>query len=186
MSHRPGHYHAVRFYQNKKDLAVIVGEFLLDGISDGQPAVVIATPNHRLLIGHELTVHGVDTDAVEADGKLLMLDAEQTLTQFMVDGMPHPTRFRHTIVPVIDAACRNRAGCPVRAFGEMVDVLWQRRQQVAAMRLEMLWNDLARTHDFSLLCGYSPGNVYTAADRREILSEHSHAVAEGGDATRIA
>ena len=42
----------------------------------------------------------------------------------------------------------------------MVDLLWKDGLTTAAVRLEMLWNQLARTHDFSLLCGYSMGNFY--------------------------
>ena len=46
------------------------------------------------------------------------------------------------------------------AYGEMVDVLWKAGQDVAAIRLEMLWNKLAAMHDFALLCGYAMGNFY--------------------------
>lgn len=36
------------------------------------------------------------------------------------------------------------ARCPnVTVFGEMVVLLWQQRRYAAAIRLEMLWNDLA-------------------------------------------
>jgi hypothetical protein len=32
--------------------------------------------------------------------------------------------------------------------------------EVASIRLEMLWNKLAVTHEFSLLCGYAIGKLY--------------------------
>jgi hypothetical protein len=58
----------------------------------------------------------------------------------------------------------------------MVDVLWQDGLTAAAIRLEMLWNQLAMTHDFSLLCGYSMGSFYKDAGMRDICAQHSHVV----------
>jgi len=45
----------------------------------------------------------------------------------------------------------------VRAFGEMVAVLWERDQREAAIELEELWNELLGHHPFSLMCGYPLG-----------------------------
>jgi len=45
------------------------------------------------------------------------------------------------------------------------------------IRLEMLWNQLAMTHDFSLLCGYAMGNFYKHAGMREVCAMHSHVIA---------
>ena len=42
----------------------------------------------------------------------------------------------------------------VRAYGEMVDILWQAGSRDAAIRLEEFWNDLARLQTFSLFCAY--------------------------------
>jgi DcmR-like sensory protein len=61
----------------------------------------------------------------------------------------------------------------VRACGEMVDVLWKRNQTAAATRVEMLWNELAQSHDFSLLCGYSMGNFYKDAAQDDICRHHT-------------
>ncbi|HUE89320.1 MAG TPA: hypothetical protein VMO26_24845 [Vicinamibacterales bacterium] len=80
----------------------------------------------------------------------------------MVDGVPDGRLFRDATVPLIERACRGRKDCVVRAYGEMVDVLWQAGHTVAATKLEMLWNELAGTHDFSLLCGYAMGQFLQA------------------------
>jgi hypothetical protein len=62
----------------------------------------------------------------------------------------------------------------------MVDVLWKAGQDVAAIRLEMLWNKLAMTHDFSLLCGYAMGDFYKDAGLADIHAEHSHILSTSG------
>ena len=88
-------------------------------------------------------------------------------------------------VPAIEKACAGRKDCVVRAYGEMVDVLWKAGQTVAATRLEMLWNDLARSQSFSLLCGYAMGSFYKDAAVEEVCSHHSHVIAESGDAVYV-
>ena len=63
----------------------------------------------------------------------------------------------------------------VRAYGEMVDVLWKQGREDAAIRLEILWNKLAHTYGFALLCGYSMGNFYKQAERfQEVCRQHTH------------
>jgi hypothetical protein len=41
----------------------------------------------------------------------------------------------------------------------MVDLLWQRGQKERAIRLEELWNDLAKLQAFSLFCAYRMDNL---------------------------
>jgi hypothetical protein len=43
----------------------------------------------------------------------------------------------------------------VRAYGEMVDILWREGKIDAAIELEQLWNELASKYSFTLLCTYS-------------------------------
>jgi hypothetical protein len=171
-----GHFHAVRFYENKASLARTVSEFLAEGLVIGQPALMIATPEHRDAVMDELRARHVDVAKVEAAGDLLLLDARETLRLFMVDGMPDATLFKTHVPAAIDRVCRGRKDCTIRAYGEMVDVLWQDGLTAAAIRLEMLWNQLAMTHDFSLLCGYAMGSFYKDAGMRDICAQHSHVI----------
>jgi hypothetical protein len=46
----------------------------------------------------------------------------------------------------IRLASRGRENATVRAYGEMVDLLWKDGLEEAAIRLETLWNELANTH----------------------------------------
>jgi hypothetical protein len=175
-----GHFHAVRFYESPDSLCRIVAAFLSDGLTTGQPALVIATPEHRAAIIETLRALDLDAEALQASGDLLLLDAEATLERFMVDGMPDPVRFHEVGAEAIERACSGRRDCTIRAYGEMVDVLWKRGQSVAAVRLEMLWNKLAETKDFSLLCGYAMGNFYKGSQQYEICAQHTHVVGDGG------
>ena len=171
-----GHFHAVRFYENKASLCRTVADFLGEGLVLGHPGLVIATPQHRNALVLQLRCRHLDVDKVQAAGDLILLDAREVLATFMVDGMPDATRFMTHIPKAIDRLAGERRGCTIRAYGEMVDVLWQGGLTAAAIRLEMLWNRLAMTADFSLLCGYAIGNFYKNAGMRDICVQHSHVI----------
>lgn len=175
-----GHFHAVRFYDSPASLCRIVAGFLAEGFRANQPALAITTPEHRAGIAEALLAQGLDVAALQTSGDLLLLDAEETLATFMVDGMPDAKRFQAAGTDVIQRACGGRKECTIRAYGEMVDVLWKNGQSVAAVRLEMLWNTLAASQDFSLLCGYAMGNFYKGTQQQEICSHHTHVVSEDG------
>jgi hypothetical protein len=181
----PGHFHAVRFYKDAESLSGIVAGFLAEGIADEQPVIVIATPAHRACIEQQLTKRSIDVARMKREGTILLLDADATLAEFMVDGMPDAALFKAALIPIIERACRGRKNCVVRAYGEMVDVLWKAGHTVAATRLETLWNALSRTHAFSLLCGYAMGSFYKDSAVEDICAHHSHVVSENGQATAI-
>jgi hypothetical protein len=176
--------HAVRFYDGDKSLARVVAEFLHAGFVVGSPGIVVATLTQRAEIVRELTDRSVDVLALQRSRELVLLDAEETLSTFMIDGKPDAPKFTDQMCRVIEGVYRARADCTVRIFGQMVDVLWQQGERDAAIRLEMLWNRLANTEAFSLLCGYVIGNFYKDAGFEDI-GQHSHAVSADRKATRL-
>jgi hypothetical protein len=179
-------YHAVRFYENDRSLARIVAEFLEEGFEGGSPGIVVATATLRAQIIRELTDRSLDVDRLQRSHDLLLLDAKETLSTFMMDARPDAGKFKDQMCQVIQRVCRDRADCTVRIFGQMVDILWQDGERDAAIRLEMLWNQLAQTEAFSLLCGYAMGHFYKDAHFADICGQHSHIVSDDGKANRVA
>lgn len=168
-------HHAVQFYGSDAELLKTVATFLSEGLVAGQPAIVMATPERRLAIEKALESHLIDVAAAKRLGDLVMLDAEEMLSTFMVDQAPVGALFRKSVGDVIEQTLRGRERTAARAYGEMVDVLWKQGKADAAIRVEVLWNNIAETHLFSLLCGYSIGNFYKQADRyHEVCSLHTH------------
>lgn len=178
MSTDAGHFHAVRFYEDSDSLCRLVGEFIGTGLEQGEPAVVIATPAHTAAIDECLHARGLDVDALKCLGDYVTVDARETLAMFMIDGLPNAGAFRYNLGETIRLASRGRGNVTVRAYGEMVDLLWKDGLEAAAIRLETLWNELANAHSFKLLCGYSMGNFYKGAAIEEIKGQHSHLVAD--------
>jgi hypothetical protein len=179
-------YHAVRFYDNDKSLARIVADFLSEGLGADHPAIVVATAAQRAAILRELIAKGLDVVQLQRSNDLVLLDAQATLDTFMTNGEPDAATFKQVMCEVIDRACRGRADCTIRIYGQMVDVLWKEGNREAAIRLEMLWNELAVSKAFSLLCGYAMGSFYKDVQFGEICRQHSHVIAANGDAEKVA
>ena len=183
-----GHFHAVQFYQDDRSLYSIVARFLAEGFGSGRKgdaAVVIATPEHCIAIEKHLRSLSIDVDELKRDGDLVLADAAGILAAVMRTGMPDAGAFRWNVGAMIERVCRGRSTCTVRAYGEMVDLLWKDGLEAAAIRLETMWNELANTHDFKLLCGYSMGNFYKGAAIEEIKRQHTHLVADTGETATI-
>lgn len=173
------HHHAVQFYGDEKALSKTIAGFLIEGLVASQPTVIIATPSHAAKILDQLAERHIDVSRARQLGDLAVLDADETLSRFMSKGMPDPALFRRTIGDVLEQAARGRERTPVRAYGEMVDVLWKKGAPDAAIRLEVLWNELAASHSFSLLCGYAIGNFYKQASRiEEVAQQHTHVMGD--------
>lgn len=138
--------HIVQTYQDPAFLAEAVGEYLGMGLSLGEAAIVIARPVHAAMFQARI-------GALAEPAQLIFLDAEETLARFMANGMPQWNAFREVIGGLI---AQVRLQYPaVRAYGEMVDILWQQGNRQAAIRLEEYWNELTRLQTFSLFCAYA-------------------------------
>lgn len=144
--------HIVHLYQDPAFLAEALTEYVGSGLRGGEAAVIIATPENRRLFRQKGLVPGAG---------LRMLDAEETLQRFLSDGKPQWKAF-HEVIGGLIAELRLQYPA-VRAYGEMVDVLWQRGEHDAAVRLEEYWNELTRLQTFSLLCAYRLDNLDSKA-----------------------
>ena len=173
---RPGHFHAVKFYDSSESLGRIAAEFLGEGLASRQRALIIVTPRHRKRILTELQARHFDVKALEADGDLVVLDADAMLGSFMVGGRPDANLFQATAARQFDRI----GGRPIRCYGEGVDVLWKAGLDDAALRLEGMWNRLTATRDIKTLCAYSVSNFYKDTSLRAIFDEHSHVVSDKG------
>jgi PAS domain S-box-containing protein len=175
-SPRP-HAHGVQFYDDDGFLASVVSDFLHEGISAGEPVLVIASPDHRRAFVQALTAQGVDVLRACREGTVGLLDARETLDQFMDGARPDPRRFREIVGTAIDRCVTGRGDRRLRAYGEMVDILWSDGNRLGAHQLESLWNELAATHDFALLCAYRMAGFSRADDAElfeRICAQHTH------------
>jgi hypothetical protein len=131
--------HLAQLYGDPEFLVEAVAQYVGTGLGLGEAGIVIARPEHRARFARALEREGLYPSPA-----LRMLDA--------TDALPEWTVFHQTVGGAI---AELRLQYPaVRVYGEMADILWQRGEQKAAMRLEEFWNELGRLQTFSLLCSY--------------------------------
>ena len=161
-ANHPHTAHVVQFYGEDRFLLDELSRFIGNALGAGKPAVVIATREHREGLNERLRASGLDPARAVAQGRYLPLDAAETLSQIMQDGLPDPARFTELVgsaIAKLKAATQGDPG-PIAAFGEMVALLWADGKFEAAMRLEQLWNEFAETHPISLHCAYPLSGFY--------------------------
>jgi hypothetical protein len=167
--------HAVQFYGSESRLFSTVGAFISEGLISGDPAMIIATPSHASGIQDQLRTRLIDVGQARRIGDLVVLDANDALDLFMVGDTPDPRAFEMNIGRYVGQSLRGRSGNLLRAYGEMVDILWKQGRSEAAVRLEALWNTMAARLGVALLCGYSMGNFYKQTERfEEVCRQHTH------------
>jgi signal transduction histidine kinase len=166
--------HLVQFYGDERFLAERVVRFVSPTLRTGGGAVLVATYDH---LGAILGILERDGTLSGMPGMLDCHSAEILLANFMVAGVPDEELFRRVVGTVVERAVRTAGSQPVQVYGEMVDLLWKAGNIDAALRLEQLWEDLARTTRFSLLCAYEL-KAFSASQHevafKQICQLHSH------------
>jgi len=170
--------HVVQFFPDDASLVDVLGHFVVTGLAAGDAVVAIATDRHLDACSRYARARGEDLARAAAEGRYVGLDAAAVLATFMAGGRPIATRFADSVGDVIARAGGVGARGHVRAFGEMVALLWADGLRDGALRLEDLWNDLSLDLPFGLLCAY-PDCVFDDADDAsallDICGRHSQA-----------
>jgi PAS domain-containing protein len=175
--------HVAQFYEDDVFLVETISCLIGDALSAGDSAVVIATRPHREGLEERIKARGLDLKPLREQGRYVSLEADETLSRFMVDEWPDANRFADVIGGVIRRAAENSPHRYVRAFGEMVALLFAEGKREAAVRIEELWNRLAETVPFSLHCAYPLSVFHRDIDGPPFLkvcSEHSRVIPSEG------
>lgn len=168
--------HVVQIYADDAAFLDSLATFIADGLDKGESTVIIATPVHRFSLEFRLRALGIDLVSALLRDRYIVLDAEETLSNFMVNGWPDEILFERLIGELLARARRN--GKRVRAFGEMVALLWAKGLNGATVRLEHLWSQFCHRETFALFCAY-PRTGFTQdmdASLQEICLAHSKVI----------
>jgi hypothetical protein len=130
--------HTVQLYDTDAALLKSIKHF----ITDGDAIVIIARPHIR----HTLK------RAFPSQKNMVLLDAQETLSLFMEKGLPHQQKFENAVGMIMRDLSQKHIN--VKAFGEMVALLWEEGNSAGALMLEEMWNELQKKCAFSLHCAY--------------------------------
>jgi DNA-binding NarL/FixJ family response regulator len=169
--------HEVQFYSDDEIFLETVTHFIGAALKSGNAAIVVATKPHRDMLLEGLKAQGVDVDALIQQGAYISLDAADTLSKFMINDWVDADRFLGSFNKLIDSTSKAaKAKHPrVAIFGEGVALVWAKGKKEAAIRLEQLCNDLAKTRQVDILCAY-PFSLHIQEDQPSftaICREHS-------------
>jgi hypothetical protein len=153
--------HLVQFYAEEPRLLDTLETFIAAGLLAGEAVILIATPPHLHALEARLQARGLDLVAARHDNRYLPNGAQDVMDRFIVDGWPDAERFHAFLEPTLDRA--RGKGRKVRAFGEMVAVLWAAGRREAAIELERLWSQVCERGQLTLLCAY-PSTGFDADD----------------------
>jgi hypothetical protein len=179
----PVNRHFAQLHRDPQALTDAVTLYLETGLRRGNGVVVIASPAHTDLFLTRLREDNLDPGAFLKSGQLELHDAGLTLRTCMRNGTPDWEDFRRSVAAMFERVRAFGRGT-TRAYGEMVNLLWQEGNQEAAIRLEEYWNELARLYPFSLFCSYMldvhDDHTYNGP-LEEIGRTHSDIIGTGDD-----
>jgi hypothetical protein len=144
--------HFVQIYESEEVFMDILASFVSEALKEDHVAVVIATPPHRQELNERLMESGHDLASLRFQEQFISLDAEEMLTKFMGNGWVDDDLFFRSVADILARATKN--GRKLRAFGEMVTIMWSKGYYGAAIRLEHLWHRLCAEYSFQLFCAY--------------------------------
>ncbi|HEY5923885.1 MAG TPA: ATP-binding protein [Kofleriaceae bacterium] len=170
-----GPRHHVQFWEDASLLAEQISGFLNKALTAGGGAIAIARPLTLAVIELQLAKAGNDVVALQAAGRLALLDANDVLRVLLVDGVPTNENFDEHVATSVRATVARTAG-PVHAYGEMVDILWSGGNRDAVVALETLWSELVAREPVTLLCGYQLRAFDRDVEGFELVCDHHDSV----------
>jgi KaiC/GvpD/RAD55 family RecA-like ATPase len=171
-------HHKVVFYSDDRQLLDELSQFIGTALKAGNAAIVVATESHRDGLVRRLQAYGLDIDASIEQGRYIVLDAADTVSTFVVNGVIDSVRFLESFGNLILKMANAAKGEHPRValFGEGADLLWKRGSIEAVIQDEELCNQLIKRYDLAILCGYSLGNTESGMDDEDfqrVCAEHS-------------
>jgi hypothetical protein len=168
--------HVAQFYENDADLLDTLTEFIGGALRADEGAIVIATEQHIGALDQRLNSVGVNVEMCRLTEQYITIRADEALARFMVRQWPGDLLFSQLVMELIKRA--SAGGRRVRAFGEMVALLWASGNIPATIRLEYLWNNMRKILDFSLLCAYPKTGFMEKPSQSiaEICSAHARVI----------
>jgi len=171
--------HIVQLYQDQDFLNRAVCRFAGAALANGEGIILVPTLTHWNAIRPRLVAEGVDVEAARERGQLTVVDADKLLPRFMPGTMPDSPLFLGLAGEVVGQARAGGRYQKVRWWGEMVNVLWERGDVAASMKLEDLFDQLARKHDIAIFCSFLMDN-FNGEVHAHILprlgTNHSHLI----------
>jgi hypothetical protein len=164
----------VQIYADEHFFMDALGGFVGAGLRRNEGVIVIATATHLHELEKRLRAEWIDVDRARWEDRYVAVLAQETLSRFMAGDSPDAALFEE-VASALLARARGPDNRAVRAFGEMVAVLWGQGNPAAAIKLEQLWNAVQAEHGFPLFCAYPRSGFHRDAlgDIQAVCNAHT-------------
>jgi hypothetical protein len=168
--------HIAQFYEHDGVLLDTLVRFVDRGLMMGEGVIVIATRERLRALEESLSAFMFGMAANRLTEAYITVEAHEALGKFMVNNLPSDQLFLEFVMDLVHRASAH--GRRVRAFGEMVALLWAQNNPAATVHLEYLWNGVCKQKGLQLLCAYPKAgfNQGASGSLAEICAAHSRTI----------
>ena len=169
--------HAAQFYEREPFLHRGIVTFFTEPMRRGDHTVMISRRHTFDAVVEDLR-GARDAALVEAASRIVFVDVEEAVNQFMAGTRVDPVRVERGFMNLI-ARVRGADDAPVWIYGEMADALCRQGNYAAAENLEELWNVHFPEPAFKVLCGYAIEDFDQDAQAqafRAICRQHTYVI----------
>lgn len=176
--------HILQLYEDDEVFFDALTKFVAEGLLAEEAVIVLATGEHLNVLEQRLAAKCIDIQTARLRNQFIVRDADEVLSKLLVNNWPDREVFMEMVTELLTLA--RGSGRRVRAFGELVAVMWARGLNGATVNLEHLWHELIEKEGFPLFCAYpKSGFTQDCVDSiKEICDAHSQLI--NGKTTRKA
>ena len=146
--------HIVQLYQNAEFYSEAISHFAAEGLVRGESIIIVATAPNWENISARLTRKGFDIADLNQRGQLTLINADDTLQQFVQNNMPDAGIFKRLAHATIEKARADGKYSHVRWWGEMVNVLYVNGNGRGSTALEELFDEVAHEESIAIFCSF--------------------------------
>ena len=175
--------HIVQLFDTTESLIDVLSRFVTEALRQDAKVLLVARPRNWDAVAAHLVKQGIDVGEAVDHGRITFLNAAATMARFMRNSGPDRRLFSEVIEAVVQRLVET-SPAGLYAYGEMVDLLAEEGDFLAAKELEALWNDLGARCSFTLLCGYGAAHFASPSAGRAldaICRAHSRVRADAAD-----
>ena len=149
------HRHDLVFCSSDAVLVTSFSRFVAGALDRGNAVIVLLTDAHERSLQRTLQASQVDIALATRQQRYVSVSITELLAKVMVNGGPDPTRFVNAAEELLTEVAR-RAGqhAEIAACGECSPTVWADGKVEAAIQLEQLWDDVAKSRKMDILCAY--------------------------------
>jgi DNA-binding NarL/FixJ family response regulator len=170
------HRHHVVFCSSDAVLVGAFSRFIAVELREGNAVVAVVTGAHEQSLQSSLEASRVDVALAIREQRYLPVNVNELLAKAMVNGCPDPLRYLDAAGDLLADVTRRATDRHARlaACGEGTSMFWTHGHVDAAIQLERLWDEIAKSRQMDILCAFP----LTARDEsvravRSLCAEHT-------------